>query len=417
MLVPCQRHGWRPGALLRRQRAQQMRVEGRGVRALMLSIVVGALAASPASAATGSSYLCGPDSGYGCLAGTGYSGQSVWGSFGPGHNCVSYAAFRLAQTGIGQPWSPIGNGDQWDEKARGAQILVDTNPAVGSIAQWDTAGGGHVAYVEAVTQSYIDISEDSYPDHSSRRRLERSGSTFASAEFIHVKDVPPPPPPPPPATPPGYAGGGWESAFQANDGSLWIVGGDNKGAMNLGMATGTSPSVGRLSGGGWQTAFQANDNTLWIVGKDNKGAMNLGMKPATSPSITGLATGGWEAAFQANDGRLWIVGADNKGAMNLGMAPGTNPSIAAMTTSGWQTAFQANDNTLWIVGKDNRGAMNLGMKPGTSPSITGLANGGWQVAFQANDGRLWIVGSDNRGAMNLGMAGGTSPAITSYSPG
>ena len=88
-----------------------------------------------------------------------------------------------------------------------------------------------------------------------------------------------------------------------------------------------------MPGGGWQVAFQASDNTLWIVGKDNRGAMNLGMKPGTSPSITGLAGGGWEVAFQAPDGGLWVVGSDNKGALNLGVAPNTSPAISSFSAS------------------------------------------------------------------------------------
>lgn len=74
---------------------------------------------------------------YGCLDGTGYRGQSVWGSWGPGHNCVSYAAYRLMQNGAARPWASqsIGNANQWDERARSVGIAVNGSPAVGSIAQ------------------------------------------------------------------------------------------------------------------------------------------------------------------------------------------------------------------------------------------------------------------------------------------
>ena len=68
---------------------------------------------------------------------------------------------------------------------------------------------------------------------------------------------------------------------------------------------------------------------MWVVGKDNKGALDLGMKAGTSPSITGIAGGGWQVAFQAPDGGLWVVGSDNKGALNLGMASNTSPAITS----------------------------------------------------------------------------------------
>jgi hypothetical protein len=98
--------------------------------------------------------------------------------------------------------------------------------------------------------------------------------------------------------------------------------------MGLGVAPGTSPSITAMANGGWEAAFQASgDGSLWVIGADNKGRMGLGVAAGTSPSITALGTG-WETAFQASDGGLWLVGADNRGRMGLGMMPGTGPSIA-----------------------------------------------------------------------------------------
>ncbi|QXJ24472.1 CHAP domain-containing protein [Actinomadura graeca] len=160
---------------------------------VLFVMAVDMLLPTRALAAGGETVLCQSGS-YSCLSGTGYSGQSVWGSWGPGHNCVSYTAYRLSANGASKPWAgAIGNASDWDEKARGAGVTVDANPVVGSIAQWD-GGYGHVAYVEVVTSAYIEISEDSYITdaygYSSRRRIERSAAKFASAEFIHVRDSP-----------------------------------------------------------------------------------------------------------------------------------------------------------------------------------------------------------------------------------
>jgi hypothetical protein len=102
---------------------------------------------------------------------------------------VSYVAYRLKQHGLSQPWSPIGNGSDWDENARSAHVQVDGSPVVGSIAQWD-GGDGHIAYVEQVTSTYIIVSEDNFvtntSGYSSKRKLDRNGTTFAAAEFIHL---------------------------------------------------------------------------------------------------------------------------------------------------------------------------------------------------------------------------------------
>ena len=166
-----------------------------GVLASASIVTTAVVAATPAAAAApGVTYLC-SSTDYSCLAGSGYSGQSVWGSWGPGHNCVSYAAYRLAQTGVARPWPDrIGNGIEWDDKARAAGVPVDKNPTVGSIAQWDNYGAGHVGYVEQVTASFIDVSEDNFASSGSGtstvRRIDRGSQMFADADFIHVRDVP-----------------------------------------------------------------------------------------------------------------------------------------------------------------------------------------------------------------------------------
>ena len=211
--------------------------------------------------------------------------------------------------------------------------------------------------------------------------------------------------------------GGWEEAFQASDHSLWVVGSDDRGSLGLGMATGTSPDITAMPNGGWEVAFQANTGSLWVVGSDNHGSLGLGMAAGTSPSITTLKNGGWEVAFQANTGSLWVVGSDNHGSLGLGMAPHSSPAITAMPNGSWEAAFQANTGALFVVGTDNHGTMGLGMASGTSPSITTLANGGWEVAFQANTGSLWVVGSDDHGSMGLGMAAGTNPDIAGVASG
>src|SRR5581483_10051580 len=101
--------------------------------AVLVAVAVAAPSASASAAprviraaTTGSTYLCGPDySDYNCLSGTGYTGQSVWGSWGPGHNCVSYAAYRLEQNGSPKPWSGnIGNAVDWEGKAQAAGYTV-----------------------------------------------------------------------------------------------------------------------------------------------------------------------------------------------------------------------------------------------------------------------------------------------------
>jgi surface antigen len=126
---------------------------------------------------------CGPLANYSCLSSTGYDGQPVWGS-DPGHNCVSYAAYRLLQNGLSvQPWSPIGDAADWEGHVPPNE--VNKTPAVGAIAWWgkEVAGGaGHVAYVEAVVgNSSVWISEDSYYPY---------GKWAAAGGYSQVEEIP-----------------------------------------------------------------------------------------------------------------------------------------------------------------------------------------------------------------------------------
>jgi CHAP domain len=56
------------------------------------------------------------------------------------------------------------NANGWDTGAWNAapRVFVDQTPVVGAIAQWNAGSAGHIAYVEAVTSSYIETSTDSY---------------------------------------------------------------------------------------------------------------------------------------------------------------------------------------------------------------------------------------------------------------
>ena len=105
----------------------------------------------PHSTSAGVARLCGPSPAYACTT-AGYAGKSTgwWGAkYGAGyasanqfgyHNCTLYAAFRVAQNGLGDPgWSDNANG--WDTKAWNAGTHVDQSPGLGSVAQWNTGSG------------------------------------------------------------------------------------------------------------------------------------------------------------------------------------------------------------------------------------------------------------------------------------
>lgn len=145
--------------------------------------------------------LCYDATGFSC-AGGGYNGTPgqiggngwttnlywSWGSAGPNgtrHNCTTYAAYRLQQNGYAYPgWTD--NATNWDTQASNHGVIVDQTPAVGAIAQWN-AGTGHVAYVESVTDTYIETTSDSYGGGTDHLRIQRS-SGYMPDNFIHFRD-------------------------------------------------------------------------------------------------------------------------------------------------------------------------------------------------------------------------------------
>jgi len=164
-----------------------------------VAAVSGSMHTRPGGGVSGVTRLCGPDPAYSCTSG-GYSGQSTgWPGtlYGAGyassnsygyHNCTLYAAYRLASNGLGNPgWSANASG--WATSAAAAGTTVDQTPAVGSIAQWNS-GLGHVAYVEVVTGTYIEITDDNYGLNTTDRFRIATTSPAWPDNFIHLKDMP-----------------------------------------------------------------------------------------------------------------------------------------------------------------------------------------------------------------------------------
>ena len=96
---------------------------------------------------------------------------------------------------MAEPWHTMGNANTWADHAKG-KVRVDAVPAVGAVAQWDghsryAAGpSGHVAFVEAVTSTGIELTEDNHTG-GTRRLLLTPGSPYWPSHFIHIHDLAP----------------------------------------------------------------------------------------------------------------------------------------------------------------------------------------------------------------------------------
>jgi surface antigen len=155
--------------------------------------VVAALAVAPTGASANGTYLCTgysgcnaagySDAGYGA-----HSSTSYWGMVA-GHNCTNYAAYRLIQSHINASYlQGQGMAWQWGSVASSHGVLVDSHPRVGDIAWWNAnsngmGADGHVAYVEHVTASYVDVSEDDFGGDFHWNRLTPGG--YYPTGFIH----------------------------------------------------------------------------------------------------------------------------------------------------------------------------------------------------------------------------------------
>lgn len=149
---------------------------------------------TPWTGEVGVKTLCAPSASYDCTkeayatwatnpsgwAWTDYgNGVASENSFGP-HNCTLYVAYRLQQSGLAYPgWH--GNADNWATDAAAAGIEVNDTPSVGAVAQWNNPStGGHVAFVDRVTSSYVVVTADNY---------QRSTATFMPGGYTDSYEI------------------------------------------------------------------------------------------------------------------------------------------------------------------------------------------------------------------------------------
>ncbi|WP_176560183.1 CHAP domain-containing protein [Brevibacillus dissolubilis] len=113
--------------------------------------------------------------------------------------CVSFVAWRMnndnkvnfhnymtGPNGLQGHW---GNANQWDDNARNIGYAVNKTPAVGAIAQWNSGGYGHVAYVQSVSADRSTITIEEYNYNYNHNYNRRTIYTSSVENFIHVKDL------------------------------------------------------------------------------------------------------------------------------------------------------------------------------------------------------------------------------------
>ncbi|MDX3695959.1 CHAP domain-containing protein [Streptomyces europaeiscabiei] len=305
--------------------------------------------APPASAdtwlCTGNSYSVCENKGFGNHGFADNNGNSYWGAFA-GHNCTNYASYMASKNGASRPSVNLGNGGDWDTNAAAAGVLVDANPAVGAIAQFDPYVGislqwGHVAYVEAVGtnasgQTVITISEDNYSTGPFSWRKITKGTNGWPSNFIHFADVggattpaPSPPPDPVPWNFEAFDGNGSPvNNYAANTGKtptsvtygdrLYVFSYDEQyGRLRYSYTSPTSPWVfGSLDGAGtWAGGNHVGSNPAAVVYNDY---LHVFYYDATAGNLRHTWTNGVNWWFENLDGDPGSIGGHNS---DLGQTP------------------------------------------------------------------------------------------------
>ncbi|KAJ2720820.1 hypothetical protein GGI07_004386, partial [Coemansia sp. Benny D115] len=103
--------------------------------------------------------------------------------------CTSFAAWRInSRLGIkfhnyykGPNW---GNANTWDDAARKTNVLINSNPVPGCIAQTNAGTYGHVAWVTKVSGGSVTIEEY---NHQVREGYSTRTVPKSSFSYIHIK--------------------------------------------------------------------------------------------------------------------------------------------------------------------------------------------------------------------------------------
>ncbi|NQL66107.1 YSIRK-type signal peptide-containing protein [Streptococcus suis] len=105
-----------------------------------------------------------------------------WGMYT--RQCTSFVAFRLSTTnGFTLPRA-YGNADVWGYRAQREGYRVDMNPAIGSVAWWNSM---HVAWVSAINGDMVEIEEYNfnYNESYNKRWIHKN----SVSGYIHFKDL------------------------------------------------------------------------------------------------------------------------------------------------------------------------------------------------------------------------------------
>ncbi len=108
-----------------------------------------------------------------------------WGEYN--RECTSWVAWRLhGHNKFEMPFHA--NADNWGARAKKLGYTVNSTPAVGSVAYWDTSTRSHVAWVEAVNPNKT-VTIEEYNIGASGKYDEATIGTSTPTGYIHFQDL------------------------------------------------------------------------------------------------------------------------------------------------------------------------------------------------------------------------------------
>ena len=181
--------------------------------------------------------------------------------------------------------------------------------------------------------------------------------------------------------------------------------------------------ISSCSGGALHSAFVKNDGTLWLCGKNEDGALGDGTTTTcTKPFMlmtdvvyaeVGFTSGSGNTFIIKKNGSLWACGNNDYGQLGDGTKTRRLTPVKIMDdvdmvrTNGYSTFILKKDNSLWACGYNNSGNLGDGTKvTRTSPvkimsDVAKLSGGSYPIAIK-KDGSLWGWGYNEYGQLGDG---------------
>jgi surface antigen len=340
-------------------------------------------------------------------------------TFGPEFQCTELAQ-RYAYYAWGEPatWSGYGGNqgnayEMWNSapllpiplaqfangggNAPQQGDLMIFNPGwLGSY--WD--GSGHVAVVEDVTATYVDIVEQNGTS-TGTDRFALNGSTVSAPGYTPLV--------------------GW----------LRNTGNGAPASLPAGIIGG-SPVAASAAAGTMDVLWRGNDTGVWTIAYRNgawAGAPHeLTTLSGSDPSLVATSGGHLDAFWKGADGNIWRDQGTTAGWENpikVGDGPiDSGPHAIVLSDGSFQLFWRGHDGNLWT----DRGSttwtgahfLGDGPLPG-DPYPVSIGSGHASVFWHGGDGAIWFdtnAASVWAGAQNLGVGQtGSDPHVISATPG